>query len=130
MTERAKHANFFVQSGYKKFKATRARFTGNPVHVIAPACEFTRWFRLPCGSSSAAARALFQRGQNLFLEGRKIAVFFNSARMLGSFVLELRKLLATSKAEFNSPVVAGIGSNPVCAGFCRHILSLFWFIAF
>ena len=30
----------------------------------------------------------------------------------GQFVLEIRELLATSKAEFNSLVDAGVGSKP------------------
>ena len=32
--------------------------------------------------------------------------------VLGSFVLDMRKLLAISKAEFNSLVGAGMGSKP------------------
>ena len=34
------------------------------------------------------------------------------AFVLGSFVLEMRKLLVTSEAEFNSSVRAGMGSKP------------------
>ena len=34
------------------------------------------------------------------------------AYVLGSFVLEMRKLLVTSEAEFNTSVGAGMGSKP------------------
>ena len=34
------------------------------------------------------------------------------AYMPGSFVFEIRKLLATSEAEFNSSISAGMGSKP------------------
>ena len=48
----------------------------------------------------------------------KIVAFLYYTSMLGSFVLEIRKLLATSEAVLNSPVGAGVGSNPTRAGFC------------
>ena len=40
--------------------------------------------------------------------GAKITAFFYNSSMLGSFVLEIRNLSATSEAEFNSPVGAGM----------------------
>ena len=47
-----------------------------------------------------------------------------SSFLLGSFVLE------TSKADCNSSVGAGVGSNSIPANFSLHILRLFRFIAF
>ena len=42
----------------------------------------------------------------------------------GQFVLEIRKLLATSKAEFNSLVGAGMGSKPF--GTKAAVIFAFW----
>ena len=42
----------------------------------------------------------------------------------GQFVLEIRKLLATSKAEFNSLVGAGMGSKPF--GTKGAVIFAFW----
>ena len=50
--------------------------------------------------------------------------------MLSSFVLEIRKFLAISAADFNSPVGAGINSNSIHVNFCWYIQRLFCFIAF
>ena len=56
--------------------------------------------------------------QHFFHWGQKNAAFFFNTSMLGSFILEIRKLVATFEAEFNSPIVAGMGSNPLRADFC------------
>ena len=42
----------------------------------------------------------------------------------GQFVLEIKKLLATSKAEFNSLVGAGMGSKPF--GTKGAVIFAFW----
>ena len=68
---------------------------------------------------SVPLRERCSRGTKFFSEkGQKIAVFFDNTSMLGSFVLEIRKLLATSEAEFNSPVSEGMNLNPKRADFC------------
>ena len=59
-------------------------------------------------------------GQNLFQRGPKIAAFFYNTSMLGSFVLEIRKLLATSETEFSLSIGAGIGLNPMPADLVIH----------
>ena len=49
------------------------------------------------------------------------------AYVIGSFVLEMGKLLATSEAEFNSSIGAGMGSKisetkaAVILAFCKQI---------
>ena len=66
---------------------------------------------------SAATRALFWGGGVNFVQGRPKIAFFKNTSLLGSFGMEIRKLLATPEAEFSSPVGAGKGSNPIHANF-------------
>ena len=51
-------------------------------------------------------------GTKFLSGGPKIAAFFYNTSTLSSFVLEIRKLLATSEAELNSLVGTGMGSKP------------------
>ena len=68
------------------------------------------------------------RGIAKFLsaEAKNFPVFFYVTSMLGSFVLEIRKLFAISEAEFSSPLGLGMSSNLIRAEFCWHIPKLLY----
>ena len=59
------------------------------------------------------------KGEGKFsFNGDQNIAFFYSKSMLGTFGLKIRKLLATSEAEFNSTVGAGMGLNSLRADLC------------